>query len=271
MLKRGPTSDTVPGMAPPRRPPGQLRHTRRRARSTGPRTRRIAGLIAILAAVLVTLFLTAFGSNGTSAIGPAPAASSEPAGPPQVQLIATIGAIGLQLPISQTQVTAVGYHASGDGSLALEPVGRQVNEGALARMAKRLFGSEEGGHPYVQLGGTGGPSTGALDVGAAAGTDVYAPVEGTVIGIRDYVLNGRVYGARIEIQPAGSPSLVVSLTRLRPDPALTVGSTLVAATSKVGTLLDFSTVERQSLARFTKDAGNHVTLQVHAAGALALR
>jgi len=259
-------------MAPPRRSSGQLRHTRRRARS-GRRTRRIAALVVILVGVLVTLFLTAFGSGGSPVMTPATSPCSERklVCPPEVELIATLGTVGLQLPISQSRVTAIGFHASGDGSLALEPVGRQVNEGALARMAKRLFGSEEGGHPYVQLGGTGGPSTGALDVGAEAGTDVYSPVEGTVIGIRDFVLNGRVYGARIEIQPAGAPSLVVSLTRLRPDPALTVGSTLVAGTSKVGTLLDFSTVERQSLARFTKDAGNHVTLQVHAAGALALR
>ena len=32
-------------------------------------------------------------------------------------------------------------------------------------------------------------------------------------------------GARIDIQPSGNPSLVVSLTHLRPDPNLTVGST----------------------------------------------
>ena len=72
-------------------------------------------------------------------------------------------------------------------------------------------------------------------------------------------------GARIDIQPSGNPSLVVSLTHLRPDPNLTVGSTLGATTSKVGTVIDFARVERQALARVTADAGNHVAIEVHAA------
>ena len=36
------------------------------------------------------------------------------------------------------------------------------------------------------------------------------------------------------------------------------------------TLLDFSAVEQQSLARFTQDAGNHVSLEIHPAATLAL-
>ncbi|MBA2357421.1 MAG: hypothetical protein H0V84_03215 [Actinobacteria bacterium] len=259
-------------MAPPRRPPGQLRHTRRRNRSRR-RARRVALLVLVGAALVVTGFLTAFGSAEEPGLtaGPGTAARLLPAGPPKPQVIAVASSIELQLPISQSQLTAVGFHPSGAGGLALEPFGRQANEGILARLANRLFGGGGGGLPYVQLGGGGsGPSTGAVDVGALAGTDVYSPVAGTVLGIRDYVLNGKTYGARIELQPAGEPALVVSLTRLRPDPALTVGSALEAGTSKVGTLIDFSTVERQSLARFTHDAGNHVTLEVHAASTLAL-
>jgi hypothetical protein len=69
-------------------------------------------------------------------------------------------------------------------------------------------------------------------------------------------------GARIDIQPSGNPSLVVSLTHLRSDPNLNVGSTLTATTSKVGTVLDFAGVERQALARVTQDAGNHVAIEV---------
>jgi hypothetical protein len=58
---------------------------------------------------------------------------------------------------------------------------------------------------------------------------------------------------------------VVSLTHLRPDPNLTVGSTLGATTSKVGTILDFAKVERQALARVTADAGNHVAIEIRPA------
>ena len=43
-----------------------------------------------------------------------------------------------------------------------------------------------------------------------------------------------------------------------------------AATSKLGTVLDFSRVEQQALARYTQDAGNHVSIEVHPAATLAI-
>jgi hypothetical protein len=90
------------------------------------------------------------------------------------------------------------------------------------------------------------------------------------VGITDFVISGRRFGSRIDIQPASAPSLVVSLSHLRSDPALTVGSAVSAATSKIGTVLDFSRVERQALARYTQDAGNHVSAEVHPAATLSI-
>ena len=104
-----------------------------------------------------------------------------------------------------------------------------------------------------------------LDVGAAPGTDVYAPVDGTITGISDFILNGQAFGSRIDIQPSAAPSLVVSLTQLSADPALTVGSTIAASSTKIGRVIDLSVVEKQALARFTQDAGNHVALEVRTA------
>jgi hypothetical protein len=93
-------------------------------------------------------------------------------------------------------------------------------------------------------------------------------VDGTVVGITGYVLDGRRHGARVDIEPASAPSAVVSLTRLRTDPGLTVGMSVAAGRSKIGTVLDLSRVERQTLARYTQDAGNHVSLEVHPAPTL---
>lgn len=224
-------------------------------------------------AFFVTLLLTAFGSSsgGPIASGPALASRLLPAGPPKPQVVATQNTLRLQLPISESRVTAIGYHASGDGALALDPLGRQANEGIFTRAARKLFGGGESGLPYYQLGGGDGPSTSALDVGALPGADVYSPVDGTVVGLSPFVLNGKRYGARIELQPSGAPSIVVALTHLQPDPALAVGSAVTAGTSKVGTVVDLSQVERQALARYTQDAGNHVTLQVFQAATLTLR
>jgi hypothetical protein len=233
----------------------------------------MAGLVAAFLAGLITLLLTAFGSGASSpqvTSTPAPAKRLLPAGPPRPQVVALRGSLRLQLPIDQSRVTAIGYHAAGGGALALEPIGRQANEGLFSRVVRRLFGGGEGQLRYYKLGGESGADTSALDVGASPGTDVYSPVDGTIVGITPYVVSEKTLGARIDVQPTAAPSYVITLTHLRPDPALTVGSTVVAARSKIGTVLDFSRVERQALARFTQDAGNHVSVEVHPAATLAL-
>jgi hypothetical protein len=248
--------------------PSAHAHARRRRAETAVarRKRRLAGLVLLASVALVTLLLTAFGSGGTRAVrtaAPAPATRLLPAGPPKPQVVALQGSIRLMLPVSR--VTAIGYHASGDDAFALRPVGRQVNQGLVSRLARSLFGGGGNGMRYYVLGGGEGPSTSSLDVGAPTGTDVYSPVDGTVVGITPYILAGKHMGAQIDIQPSGNPSLVVSLTHLRPDPNLSVGSNVSATTSKVGTVLDFTKVERQALARVTQDAGNHVSIEIHPA------
>ena len=216
--------------------------------------------------------MTAFSGNETRVRATtlvAPAQRLLPARPlPQV--IATRGALRLELPIAQSRVTAIGYHApSMAGALAFSPVGQPANEGLLARVAHKLFGGGGGGLRYYLLGGTGGPETGVLNVGAPSGTDIYSPVDGTVVGISDYVVSGKPHGVQLDIQPAAAPALVVSLTNLRADPALRVGSTVKSTVSKVGNVIDMSHVETQALAHYTQDQGNHVAVEVRPATALS--
>jgi hypothetical protein len=257
---------------PSPRAPGQARRTSKARAAARRRARRIAGLIAVSIALVVTFLLTAFGSGSSSSTltRPAPANRLLPAGQPRPQVVALRGPLRLQLPIDQSRVTAIGYHATGGGALALQPVGRQANEGLFSRVARKLFGGGEHGLAYYQLGGDEGPSTAALDVGAAPETDVYSPVDGTIVGITPYTLRGKTFGARIDVQPAAAPALVVRLTHLRPDPALTVGSSVASTVSKIGTIIDFSQVEQQALARYTQDAGNHVSIEIHLAASLAI-
>jgi hypothetical protein len=229
-------------------------------------------LLAIALVALVTLLLSAFGGSGTPAVATPPASASRlmPAGPPQPQIVGRIGSLHLQLPVSQDRVTAVGYQGGNAGSLAIDPLGTQANQGLLRRVVHSIFGSSSGGVRWFQLPGGQGPATSALQVGAAAGTDAYSPVDGTVLSIGDVVLNGRSYGARIDIQPTGVPSLVVSVSHVTVDPSLVVGSPLTAGSSKLGSIVDFSGAERQSLARYTNDSGNHVVVEVHPAATLSL-
>jgi len=257
---------------PPARKARELRRARRERRAAR-RLQRVAILALVGVIAVITLLLTAFGTGTATRVAstaPAPAQRLLPTGPPAPLIIALQGALRLQLPIAQSKVTAIGYHAAGEGTLALHPLGRQSNAGLLSRLAHRIFGGGSSGLGWYQLEGGSGPQTSSLDVGATAGTDVYSPVDGKIVGITDYVVNNRVYGRRIDIEPTAAPAIVVSVTHLRPDSSLTVGSSVAARSARLGTLLDLSHVERQALARYTNDAGNHASITVHPSVSLSL-
>jgi hypothetical protein len=268
------TSVTVPRMAAhASRLTARTRDRRRDdARAKVRRARRMAALVLVAVVSLVTLVLTAFGTGAPTTVsftGPAPADRLLPAGPPRPQVVAMQDGLRIQLPVNQSRITAIGYHASGTGALALQPVGNQANAGLVDRLLNKLFGESGSDLRYYLLDGGAGPQTGGLDVGAPVETDVYAPVDGSVIAITDQVLSGRAYGVRIDIQPSGNPGVVVSLENLRSDPALRVGSTVRSGRTKIGRIIDLSKVERAGLARYTQDNGQHVHLEVHAATSIA--
>jgi hypothetical protein len=259
--------DTVPRDMPPSRPSRRRRVERREVRAAR-RARRFALLTLLAVVLVVALLLTAFGGGAArlqrlSVTTSAVAAQTRPF--PQV--VALRGSLRLQMPIAQHAATAIGYHSASDGAVDLAPVGRQGNEGLLQRVFHAVFGGG-GGHPiWYHLDGG---STSALDVGAAQGTDVYAPVDGTIVGIAPYVVGGHRFGSRIDIQPQSTPSLVVSLTQLRADPSISVGSSVVSGATRIGGVVDLARVERQALARYTNDAGNHVSIELRPAASLVL-
>ncbi len=260
----------MPPMPPPVRN-RRARASRRRELELERRRRRLAALLALVAIGLPIVLLSAFGGSGSVAqLAPATAAPLLPAGPPTPEIVAREGALQLQLPVSQARVTAIGYQGGADGALALSALGTQANEGVVKRLLHAIVGGSAGRPRWYQLPGGQGPATSALEVGAAPGTDVYAPVDGTVLAISQVVLNGRPYGSRIDIQPTSAPSLVVSVSHVRADPALVVGSPLTAVGTKLGSIVDVARAERQALARYTNDAGNHVVVEVHASPALGL-
>jgi PPE-repeat protein len=216
---------------------------------------------------LVTLLFTAVGSSGSSNVA-APIAietvSSADAAAvrPRPQVLASIGNLRVQLPVAAGALTAIGFHGSGDGSLSLQPVGRQANEGLLARLWRRIAGNGRQSPRWYQL--EGGPAgTNVLDVGTAPGTDVYAPVKGSVIAVSDLVIGGKRVGSRIDLRPSEAPSVMVSVENVRPDPAIVVGTPVLAATSKLGTAVDIASVEKQALAAHAPEGGNNVSIAVY--------
>ena len=177
----------------------------------------------------------------------------------------------LFLPIAPERITAIGFRAAGETALPLDPVGARANAGLLERVKDKIFdGGGSEGLRYYLIGGGRGVQTGGLDVGAAAGTNVYAPVDGTVLAINDVIVSGERFGDRIDLSPTTGPGLVVIVTNLGADSDLTVGAPVVASETKLGRVLDLSEVEQASLARFTQDRGQHVHLEVQPAADLAL-
>ena len=221
-------------------------------------------VVAVLA--LTTLALTAFDGESSPAVS-RPAPLPVTSAPPEPQILATVGNLRVQSPVAQGGVTAVGFHGSSEGALVLKPVGPQRNEGLLARLWHRITGVSKTGLAWYQL--SGGPLR-TLDVGAVAGTDVYSPVDGTVVAIRDQIVSGKRIGAEIELRPASAPSLVVSIQNVRPDPALSVGDNVAAERSKLGTVTDISRHERQALGEYAVEGGNNVALQVYPSATLGV-
>lgn len=215
---------------------------------------------------LVTVLLTAFGSGSpTAARAVVTTVPQLPTGRPKPTVLATVTNLRIQLPVAESALTAIGFHGARNGALSLTPLGRQANQGLLARIWHSIAGADKKGPEWFQLGGRAGVGTRVLNIGAAVGSDVYAPVGGEISAISAYVVSDRVVGARIDIRPTDAPSVIVSLTHVKPDPSLAVGTPVAASSSKLGTVVDMARYERQALARHTRDVGNNVAIEVYPA------
>jgi hypothetical protein len=221
----------------------------------------------------MTVAIAAAAMRGGSTQGPdtsfaavAPATLA-PDGPPRLQPLAEAGALQLDVPIRQERVTAIVYHAIGDANvIALEPVGKQANAGFLSRLGDRLFGSgsSDGPRYYVNDGGSG-PDTGSVDVGAPAGTTVYSPVDGVVVSVRPFLLDGKQWGNIVQLRPDLAPAVTVTLTNLDARGGgidVQVGDRVARADTRLGTVIDLSKVLEQTVARYTSDEGNHVAISI---------
>jgi hypothetical protein len=121
-------SDTVPLDMPSSRPSRRRRVERREVRDAR-RARRFALLILLAVVLVVALALTAFGGGASNDVARLSVARSiANATQPYPQIVAVRGPVRLQMPVTQSQTTAIGYHSANDGALTLAPLGRQGNE-----------------------------------------------------------------------------------------------------------------------------------------------
>jgi hypothetical protein len=237
------------------------------------RFRRALAVLLVLAAVVVTIASTLTGDDSAADPGSRVLDLAAPlvTGRPVPQVLARQDSVTLVVPIGQDALTGIAYHAvEGSRAADLVPVGEQANAGLLDRVIGSLFGDDGDGLRYW----VADDSTQAVDVGAAAGTEVYSPTTGVVVAITPYLLSGRKRGDIVGIQPYGNPSVVVNVahidlrTRANGTPAIEVGDRVVGGTTLLGTVVDLEGVVETGLSRFVSDAGNNASITVEPAPAL---
>ena len=233
-------------MPQPTTPPFEARRRAQDARRR--RNRRTAVSVAIPAlitglALLVLWLGIGRPSSSGDAGGPDVPALGPGTRPPDIT-IAAAGQVQLRLPVDPARVTAVAFRPADDpGALSLTPSGPL---------------------PWEDLGGAGARRSG-VDVGARAGTLVYAPVDGRIIAIVPFVLRGRPLGSQYAVKLSNNLGVVVLVSHVEPAVGQTkraVGDSVRAGATVLGQIPDASSIVRQPISRFSADEGNHVAITV---------
>ena len=87
-------------------------------------------------------------------------------------------------------------------------------------------------------------------------------MDGTVIHVQPYVLNGKAHsGSIVQIQPGGRDRDRGNLDQHLP---VDVGSPCTRRQQLLGKIVDLSKLLHQTVANYTSDSGNHVSMQVTA-------
>lgn len=244
---------------PPSRAHG-VRKRRPRARkpdnSVYRRRRLLAASFGLL--VVLALFLAVLVQSPGTADQPTPINPNE-ANPDVV--VAETDTLTISTPIRPASLTGLGYHPDGESYVELQPKGKNLSANPVMRMFSGTSNPADLRYYVMDREEREGPATGALDVGAEAGTKVYAPVTGVVTAVRPdpTMQNANV----IEINPAEAPNTRVFVSLLQdvsadigPDAPITAGMT------EIGTVADLASVLKPQLAEYTNDSGNHVTVYV---------
>ncbi|HEU4494914.1 MAG TPA: hypothetical protein VFR69_12010 [Rubrobacteraceae bacterium] len=176
-------------------------------------------------------------------------------------VLAKAAGIDISTPIRPESLTGLGYHPEGESLVEMEPRGENLSANPLVGLLSNGSTAEDIHYHVMDAAGRTGPRTGALDVGAQAGTFVYAPVTGMVTAIRP---DPMVQGANVvEIKPDANANIRVTVSLVQSDEANAgVTSRVTAGMTELGTVADSAKVLDPQLSSYTSDAGNHVTVSV---------
>ncbi len=181
------------------------------------------------------------------------------AGPDTV--LAEAASVEISTPIRPANLAGLGYHPEGESLVEMAPRGENLSANPLLGLFADGETPEKIHYYMMDAASRTGPQTGALDVGAAAGTTVYAPVTGTVTAIRP---DPMVQGANVvEIKPDANPNVRVAVSLVRTgEGSAGVTTRVTAGMTELGTVADSTDILDPQLSSYTSEAGNHVTISV---------
>lgn len=181
---------------------------------------------------------------------------------PPDRIIARAGLVDIHLPIDRQRIAFTLFRSVDDA----DAVGFKPDETWKYSIAPR--------------DGRAGPETAGLDIAAPAGAIVYAPVDGTVTSVAEYVVAGVKAGYQVDITPDAQSDVVVRVRHIegipedrRAGPVCKVGSldrpdvgdVVTAGITCIGQVRDATDlleIARPEVAKYVSGAGNHVHMEV---------
>ncbi len=221
-------------------------------------------------------------STGAAADGQGAASEADASQPGMAtKQVAAYGKVKIYSPIAQKDITGILFHqASYETALVMTTKLDEANaekistENPMRVNAKQTDGTwadAEALHLYRSAETTAMDTS--LDVGAKAGTTIYAPVTGTVVLVKKYKLYGYVPDVEIHIQPEGHPELDMVMIHQK-DAQVKAGDEVVAGTTPVSSVRDIAKdLTDVQLSFYTEgdDPGNHSHIQMNNADAEGYR
>ena len=192
-------------------------------------------------------------------------------------LIARCGDVGLRSPVSPAGLTGILFHQASYGyAIPLETDldeadyettadnrSMRINHALDLDQADDAWLDAEALHIWRTTDETAMDTS--IDIGALPGTTVLAPVTGTVVLVKDYLLYDEMPDIEIHIQPDGHPGLDCVLIHTT-DPVVKAGDRVEAGRTPLSKIRDIEAyLTDVQLGFFTPEGigGNHVHVQVN--------